>query len=171
MGLISPHLFQTQMVLIHQLAAPPFFVLTTMVIACRRKYVSPSDTSAKTEIFDVIATPDSGLLAVGQILFSNGQQKSYMVKLDANGNLFNPMNIVERKKDTFTYICIPIRQQTIPVCITWVLKKMYNLLYAIYKENKYLVNRLKIAMNEYILTPAFWQPDFIFVQLAPRIKI
>jgi hypothetical protein len=68
------------------------------------KYVSPSDTSAKTEIFDVIATPDSGLLAVGQILFSNGQQKSYMIKLDANGNLFNPMKIVERKKETYLHL-------------------------------------------------------------------
>ncbi len=68
------------------------------------KQLSPSDTSAKTEIFDVIATPDSGLLAVGQIVFSNGQQKSYMIKLDANGNLFNPMKIVERKKETYLHV-------------------------------------------------------------------
>lgn len=68
------------------------------------KQLSPSDTSAKTEIFDVIATPDSGLLAVGQILLSNNQQKSYIVKLDANGNLFNPLSVIEKKKETYLHI-------------------------------------------------------------------
>lgn len=68
------------------------------------KQVSPSDTSAKTEIFDVLATPDSGLLAVGQILFNNGQQKSYALKLDANGNLFNPLGIVEKSMQSYLHI-------------------------------------------------------------------
>lgn len=68
------------------------------------KQVSPSDTSAKTEIFDVLATPDSGLLAVGQILFNNGQQKSYAIKLDANGNLFNPLGVVEKSMQSYLHI-------------------------------------------------------------------
>lgn len=68
------------------------------------KQLSPTDTSAKTEIFDVIATPDSGLLAIGQIVFNGGQQKSYVIKLDANGNLFNPLSIVEQKKESYLHI-------------------------------------------------------------------
>lgn len=68
------------------------------------KTFSPTDTAANTELFDVIATPDSGLLAVGQIKFSNGQQKSYLIKLDANGNLFNPLSIVEKNKETYLHL-------------------------------------------------------------------
>ncbi len=68
------------------------------------KQLSPTDTTVKTEIYDVIATPDSGLLAVGQILFSNGQQKSYVIKLDANGNLFNPLAVLEKKKESYLHL-------------------------------------------------------------------
>ena len=68
------------------------------------KKFSSTDTTAKTEFYDVIATADSGILACGQILFSNGQQKSYLVKLDANGNLYNPLNVVEKKKQTYLHL-------------------------------------------------------------------
>ncbi|MBK9479035.1 MAG: T9SS type A sorting domain-containing protein [Bacteroidetes bacterium] len=65
------------------------------------KFYSPTDSSAKAEFYDVIATPDSGMLAVGQIMFSNGQQKSYIVKLDANGNLYNPLNVIAQNKESY----------------------------------------------------------------------
>ncbi len=68
------------------------------------KFYSPTDSSAKAEFYDVIATPDSGMLAVGQIMFSNGQQKSYIVKLDANGNLYNPLNVIEQNKESYLHL-------------------------------------------------------------------
>lgn len=68
------------------------------------KEFSPSDTSLKTEFYDVIATADSGILACGQLLRTNGTRESYIVKLDSNGNLFNPLSVVEKKNETYLHL-------------------------------------------------------------------
>lgn len=68
------------------------------------KNFSPSDSTAKTEFFDVISTSDSGIIACGQILFGNGQQKSYIVKLDSNGDLFNPLSSLEKKRENYFHL-------------------------------------------------------------------
>ncbi len=62
------------------------------------------DSLHKTEFFDVIATADSGLLACGQITMPDSTLNSYVVKLDENGNLFNPLNVVVRKEQTYLHL-------------------------------------------------------------------
>lgn len=65
---------------------------------------SPTDTTLETEFYDVIATRDSGLLACGQMLRPNGSRESYIVKLDANGNLFNPLSVLEKQNESYFHI-------------------------------------------------------------------
>ncbi len=62
------------------------------------------DTLHKTEFYDVIATADSGILACGQILMPDNSRRSYIVKLDSDGNLFNPLSIVRKKKETYLHL-------------------------------------------------------------------
>ncbi|MBL0047309.1 MAG: T9SS type A sorting domain-containing protein [Bacteroidetes bacterium] len=68
------------------------------------KKFSPSDTTLKTDFYDVIATSDSGLLACGQAMRPNGSRESYIVKLDANGDLFNPLSIIEKRKESYFHL-------------------------------------------------------------------
>ncbi|MBL0047991.1 MAG: T9SS type A sorting domain-containing protein [Bacteroidetes bacterium] len=68
------------------------------------KKFSPSDTTLKTDFYDVIATSDSGLLACGQAMRPNGSRESYIVKLDANGDLFNPLSVIEKRKESYFHI-------------------------------------------------------------------
>ena len=63
-----------------------------------------ADTLHKTEFYDVIATADSGILACGQILMPDSSRQSYIVKLDANGNLFNPLSVIEKKKESYLHL-------------------------------------------------------------------
>ena len=68
------------------------------------KEFSPTDSTLKTEFYDVIATSDSGLVATGQMLRSNGIRESYIVKLDANGNLYNPLKVLEQRQQNYFYL-------------------------------------------------------------------
>ncbi|MBK9799914.1 MAG: T9SS type A sorting domain-containing protein [Bacteroidetes bacterium] len=63
-----------------------------------------ADSLHRTEFFDVIATADSGLLACGQISMPDSSLRSYIVKLDENGNLFNPLSVIERTKETYLHV-------------------------------------------------------------------
>ncbi|MBL0049632.1 MAG: T9SS type A sorting domain-containing protein [Bacteroidetes bacterium] len=63
-----------------------------------------ADTLHKTEFYDIIATADSGILACGQILMPDNSRRSYIVKLDSDGYLYNPLSIVEKKKETYLHI-------------------------------------------------------------------
>ena len=62
------------------------------------------DSLHKTEFYDVIATADSGILACGQIVMPDSSRKSYIVKLDVNGNLYNPLKVLEQRQQNYLYV-------------------------------------------------------------------
>ena len=108
----------------------------------------------------MIATADSGILACGQMMRPNGSRESYIVKLDASGNLFNPLSVIEKKKETYLHLYPNPANASVSLHYLGVNKNVTlnitNLQgQSIYKE-KITTNDSRITINTTQFAPGFY---------------